>query len=95
MLSTAYRKRIVTLVIQLAKDDPHLVKAVITRLRGTGEIEKDDLLYLDQIADRWIDIARKNRQQGIKRGLQSQAQTTSGDGITPRPEAAQTALRAA
>ncbi len=86
MLSTTYRKRIVTLVIQLAKDDPHLVKAVITRLRGTGEIEKDDLVYLDRIADCWIDIARKNREQGLKRGLKPQPTKTEGEGVTPPPE---------
>lgn len=63
MLSSAYRKRIVTLVIQLAKDDPHLVKAVIARLRSQGDIESDDLVYLDQIADRWIEIAKENRQR--------------------------------
>ena len=55
-----YRKKIAAMVIQLAKDDPFLVKEVIAGLRASGEIEADDLVYLDRIADRWIGIARKN-----------------------------------
>ena len=56
-----YRRRIAATVIQLAKDDPSLVKEVIARLRESGEIEADDLVYLDRIADRWIQIADENR----------------------------------
>ena len=63
MLAGIYRKRVAALVIQLAKDDPQLVKEVIARLRKSGEIESDDLVYLDRIADRWIRIARENRQK--------------------------------
>ena len=55
-----YRRRIAATVIQLAKDDPVLVKEVIARLRESGEIEADDLVYLDRIADRWIRIAECN-----------------------------------
>lgn len=62
MLASIYRKRVVAMAIQLAKDDPELVKEVIARLRKSGDIEPDDLVYLDQIADRWINIARENRQ---------------------------------
>ncbi len=61
MLTSLYRKRIAALAIQLANDDPPLVKEVIARLRKAGEIEPDDLVYLDQIADRWIRIAEENR----------------------------------
>ena len=61
MLTSLYRERIAALAIQLAKDDPLLVKEVIARLRKAGEIEPDDLVYLDQIADRWIRIAEENR----------------------------------
>ena len=63
MLTTLYRKRIAALAIQLAKDDPQGVKGVIARLRKSGEIEPDDLVYLDEIADRWIRIAEENRQK--------------------------------
>ncbi len=63
MLTTLYRKRIAALAIQLAKDDPQVVKEVIARLRKSGEIEPDDLVYLDEIADRWIRIAEGNRQK--------------------------------
>lgn len=63
MLASLYRKRVAAMVIQLAKDDPQLVKEVIARLRKSGEIEPDDLVYLDQIADRWIRIARENREK--------------------------------
>ncbi|HQU79925.1 MAG TPA: hypothetical protein PLU47_10700 [Azonexus sp.] len=55
-----YRRRIAATVIQLAKDDPSLVKEVIARLRESGEIEVDDLVYLDRIADRWMRIAEDN-----------------------------------
>ena len=60
MSISLYRRRIAATVIQLAKDDPFLVKEVIARLRASGEIEADDLVYLDRIADRWIGIAAKN-----------------------------------
>jgi hypothetical protein len=56
-----YRKRAAAIAIQLAKDDPQLVKEVIARLRQSGEIEQGDLVYLDQIANRWISISRANR----------------------------------
>ena len=55
-----YRMRIAAAVIQLARDDPFLVKEVIARLRNSGEIEVDDLVYLDRIADRWMRIAEAN-----------------------------------
>ena len=63
MLVSTYRKRVAAMAIQLAKDDPQLVKQVIARLRKSGDIEPDDLVYLDRIADRWISIARENRQK--------------------------------
>ena len=63
MLTTLYRKRMAALAVQLAKDDPQVVKEVIARLRKSGEIEPDDLVYLDEIADRWIRIAEENRQK--------------------------------
>jgi hypothetical protein len=67
MLTSLYRKRIAHLAVQLAKDDPLMVKEVITRLRQSGEIEPDDLVYLDQIADRWIRIAEENRTKESQR----------------------------
>jgi len=66
MLGT-YRKRIAAMAIQLAKDDPRLVKEVIARLRKAGDIEADDLVYLDRIADRWIRIAQENQVRGPRR----------------------------
>lgn len=62
-----YRKRIATIAIQLAKDDPQLVKEVTARLRKAGDIEADDLVYLDRIADRWIRIAQENLVRGQRR----------------------------
>ena len=61
MLTSLYRNRMAALAIELARDDPQLVKEVIARLRQSGEIERDDLVYLDRIADRWIRIAEENR----------------------------------
>ena len=60
MSISLYRRRIAATVVQLAKDDPSLVKEVIARLRESGEIEADDLVYLDRIADRWMRIAKAN-----------------------------------
>jgi hypothetical protein len=61
MSLSRYHKRIARMVIQLAKEDPVVVKAVIAKLRASGEIEPDDLSYLERIADRWIEIAVMNR----------------------------------
>ena len=58
-----YRKKIAAVVIQLAKDDPKFVKEMIQKLRRSGEIEADDLRYLERIADRWIRIAEGNLQK--------------------------------
>ena len=58
-----YRKKIAAMVIQLAKDDPQLVKEMIQKLRRSGEIEMDDLRYLERIADKWIEITEKNLQK--------------------------------
>ena len=58
-----YRKKIAAMVIQLAKDDPKFVKEMIQKLKRSGEIEADDLRYLERIADRWIKIAEENLQK--------------------------------
>jgi len=63
----AYQSRIAFMAIQLAKDDPQLVKEVIAQLRLSGDIEADDLVYLEKIADRWIKIAQDNLAQGQRR----------------------------
>ena len=59
-----YRRKIAAAVIQLAKDDPELVREMIGRLKMSGEIEADDLHYLERIADRWIEINAKNAKKG-------------------------------
>ena len=59
-----YRRRVAATVVELAREDPFLVQEVIARLRATGEIGADDLVYLDRIADRWIGIAETNARQG-------------------------------
>jgi hypothetical protein len=63
MTVDTYRKRIASTAIVLAREKPLLVKEVIARLRASGEIGADDLVYLDRIADRWIGIA-----EGLCRG---------------------------
>lgn len=55
-----YRKRIASMVIQLAKEDPQLVLDVIQKLKEAGEISSDDLRYLENIAKKWIKIAEDN-----------------------------------
>jgi hypothetical protein len=56
-----YRRRIAAMVVRLAREDPELVKEVIARLRRNREIESDDLVYLERIADAWIRVAADNR----------------------------------
>ena len=58
-----YRRKIAAMVIQLAKDDPKFVKEMIQNLKRSGEIEVDDLRYLERIADKWIAITEKNLQK--------------------------------
>jgi hypothetical protein len=55
-----YRRKIAAMVISLPKEDPHLVKEMIARPKQGGEIESGGLAYLEEIADRWIRIARDN-----------------------------------
>ena len=62
MTVDTYSRRIASTAIVLAREDPLLVKEVIARLRASGEIAADDLVYLDRIADRWIGIAEGLRQ---------------------------------
>ena len=69
-----YRRRVAATVVELAREDPFLVQEVIARLRATGEIEADDLVYLDRIADRWIGIAETN----ARRGTSTHARQTRG-----------------
>ena len=76
MLTSLYRNRIAALAIELARDDPQLVKEVIARLRQSGEIERDDLVYLDRIADRWIRIAEENRLKARPRALAQAARVS-------------------
>ena len=55
-----YRKKITSLVIQCAKEDPQLVLDVIQKLKEAGDIAGDDLRYLEKIAGKWIRIAEEN-----------------------------------
>jgi len=58
-----YRKKIAAMVIQMAKDNPPFVKEMILKLRRSGEVEADDLRYLERIADRWLEITEENLQK--------------------------------
>jgi hypothetical protein len=59
-----YRKKIAAMVIQMARDDPMLVKEMIRKLRESGDIEANDLRYLERIADAWLRIAEENAEKG-------------------------------
>ena len=61
-----YRRQIAATVVQLAKDDPGLVRAVIVQRRRLGDIEPDDLAYLERIASRWMRIDEQAR-SGFRR----------------------------
>lgn len=71
MSADPYRRRVGAAVMQLARDDPFLVKQTIGRLRQAGEIESDDLVHLDRIADRWIGIAEFNARRGASIALRN------------------------
>lgn len=55
-----YRKKIASMVIRLAMEDPKLVIEVVRELKKSGEISEDDLTYLENIAKNWIRIADQN-----------------------------------
>jgi hypothetical protein len=67
MFDTTYRKQVAFQAIQIAMEDPLVVKEVIARLSEAGEIEPDDLTHLERIADRWIRIAQENQAKGQRR----------------------------
>ena len=50
-------------VFVMAREDHLLVNQIIARLRASGEIAADDLVFLDRIAGHWIGIA-----EGVRRG---------------------------
>ena len=58
-----YRKKIAAMVIQLAKDDPKFVKEMIQKLKRSGEIEADDLRYLERSADKWTKVTEKIQEE--------------------------------
>jgi len=63
MRVSLYRKRMAATAIRLAREEPGLVKIEIAKLRMSGDIEQDDLVYLERIADNWIKVAEHNRQR--------------------------------
>lgn len=63
-MTNFYRTRVAAMVIQLAKEDPELVLEMIRELKQVGEIEADDLVYLEEMARKWIRIAEANRRKG-------------------------------
>lgn len=63
-MTNLYRTRVAAMVIQLAKEDPELVLEMIRELKQVGEIEADDLVYLEEMARKWIRIAEANRRKG-------------------------------
>ena len=58
-----YRRKVVAVVSQLAKDDPELVMAFIRKLRRSGEVAPDDLTNIERIAKKWMQINRENRKK--------------------------------
>lgn len=56
-------RKVVALALQQAREDPQLVKLLIQQLKASGEIEADDLDYLERVADKWLQIAADNRKK--------------------------------
>jgi len=59
-----YRKRVLALVIEAAKDDPELVLDMIEQLKKAGEIDADDLMHIERIARNWVRISQENLAKG-------------------------------
>lgn len=55
-----YRRKILAMIYQMAREDPPLVMKVIEDLKKSGEIEPDDLQHVEHIAQKWIKIAQEN-----------------------------------
>ena len=47
-------------MIEMAREDPEFVLEVIRKLKRSGEIEADDLVYVERIARQWVRIAQDN-----------------------------------
>ena len=54
------RRWVSALVIEMAREDPEFVLEVIRKLKRSGEIEVDDLAYVERIARQWVRIAQDN-----------------------------------
>ena len=59
-----YRKRVLALVVEAAKDDPELVLEMIEQLKKSGEIAPGDLVHIERIARKWVKISRDNLKKG-------------------------------
>ncbi|MES2356555.1 MAG: hypothetical protein V4568_19575 [Pseudomonadota bacterium] len=58
-----YRRKISAMIYQMAQEDPPLILKVIEELKKSGEIEPDDLLHIERIAQKWIRIAQENQRK--------------------------------
>lgn len=58
-----YRRRLVALAHQLAREDPELVLEMIEKMKQSGEIERDELAHIERIARKWVAIAQENRRK--------------------------------
>ena len=47
-------------MIEMAREAPEFVLEVIRKLKRSGEIEVDDLAYVERIARQWVRIAQDN-----------------------------------
>jgi hypothetical protein len=54
------RRWVSALVIEMAREDPEFVLEVIRKLKRSGEIEADDLVYVERVARQWVRIAQGN-----------------------------------
>jgi hypothetical protein len=54
------RRWVSALVIEMAREDPQFVLQVIRELKRSGEIEADELAYVERIARRWVRITQGN-----------------------------------
>lgn len=59
-----YRKRVLALVVEAAKDDPELVLEMIEQLKQSGEIAPDELVHIERIARKWVKISQDNLKKG-------------------------------
>lgn len=55
-----YRRKVIGVVYELARENPELILGFIAELKESREIEPDDLAHVERVAHRWVRISQDN-----------------------------------